>query len=72
MGLGARYVAYAQIISWEDAAARIGELLDTGAFATNVELIETPGYERNQVAQALWYMSHDMSDEAKERGLCPR
>ena len=69
MGLGARYVAYAQIISWEDAAARIGELLDTGAFATNVELIETPGYERNQVAQALWYMSHDMSDEAKERGF---
>ena len=71
MGLSARYVQYAQVISWEDAAARIEEMLDTGIFATNVELIETPGYERGQMAQALWYMFHDMSDEAKERGFMP-
>ena len=71
MGLSARYVQYAQVISWEDAAARIEEMLDTGIFATNVELIETPGYERGQMAQALWYMSHDMSDEAKEQDFMP-
>ena len=71
MGLSARYIQYAQVISWEDAAARIEELMDTGIFATNVELIETPGYERNQAAQALWYMSHDMSDTAKEQGFMP-
>ena len=71
MGLSARYVSYAQVISWEDAAARIEEMLDTGIFATNVELIETPGYERGQMAQALWYMSHDMSDEAKEQDFMP-
>ncbi len=71
MGLSARYVQYAQVISWEDAAARIEDLMDTGIFATNVELIETPGYERGQIAQALWYMSHDMSDAAKEQGFMP-
>lgn len=71
MGLSARYVQYAQVISWEDAATRIEEMLDTGIFATNVELIETPGYERGQLAHALWYMSHDMSDEAKEQDFMP-
>ena len=71
MGLSARYVQYAQVISWEAAAARIGELLDTGAFASGAELMETPGYERRQAAQALWYMSHDMSDTAKKQGFMP-
>ena len=71
MGLSARYVQYAQVISWEDAAVRMEVMLDTGIFATNVELIETPGYERGQITQALWYMSHDMSDAAKEQGFMP-
>ncbi|MCI8844594.1 MAG: DEAD/DEAH box helicase family protein [Oscillospiraceae bacterium] len=71
MGLSARYVQYAQVISWEDAAARIGELLDAGAFTSGAELMETPEYERKQAAQALWYMSHDMSDVVKEQGFMP-
>ena len=56
----------AQIISWEDAATRIEELLENGQFATNVELVEAPGYERQQLAQSIWYLYHDLSDEARE------
>ena len=56
----------AQIIPWEDAATRIGELLENGQFATNVELVEAPGYERQKLAQSIWYLYHDLSDEARE------
>ncbi len=61
----------AQIIPWEDAAKRIGELLDSGRYATNVELVEAPGFEREKVAQSLWYLYHDLSDEAKGMGFFP-
>ena len=61
----------AQIIPWEDATKRIGELLDSGRYATNVELVEAPGFEREKVAQSLWYLYHDLSDEAKEMGFFP-
>ena len=61
----------AQIIPWEDAAKRIGELLDSGRYATNVELVEAPGFEREKMAQSIWYLYHDLSDEAKEMGFFP-
>ena len=61
----------AQIIPWEDAASRIGELLEQGKFATNVELEETVGYERMGVAQSIWYLYHDLSDEARNMGFFP-
>ena len=41
-----RYLRSAQVIGWEDAAERIEELLDGGAFATNLEVTEAPRYER--------------------------
>jgi len=56
----------AQIISWEDAARRIGELLENGKFATNVELKEAPGYERQKLAESIWYLHQDFSEEARE------
>ena len=59
----------AQVIPWEDVAKRIGELLENGQFATNVELVEALGFERGQVAQSLWYLYHDLSDHAKEQGF---
>ena len=37
-----RYLRSAQVIGWEDAAERIEELLDGGAFATNLEVTEAP------------------------------
>lgn len=61
----------AQMIPWEDAASRIGELLEQGKFATNVELEEAAGYERMGVAQSIWYLYHDLSDEARNMGFFP-
>lgn len=61
----------AQIIPWEDAASRIGELLEQGKFATNVELEEAVGYERMGVAQSIWYLYHDLSEEARNQGFFP-
>lgn len=39
-----RYLRSAQVIGWADAAERIEELLDGGAFATNLEVTEAPRY----------------------------
>ena len=67
-GSTARYARNAQILSWEDVAVRVGELLDQGQFATNVELTECGTFEKRQLAEQLWYMSHDMSEKAVEAG----
>ena len=67
-GRSAEYVRSAQVIAWQDAAAHISELMDSGAYASNVELAEAGQYERMQLAQALWYLKHDLSDEAREQG----
>ena len=64
-----RYVNDAQLIQWEDAALRIGELLEQGQYLTNVELAEVDGYERTQLAQSIWYLHHDFDDGAREQGL---
>lgn len=44
-GDAARHLRSAQVISWADAAERIEELLDSGAFATNLEVTEAPRYD---------------------------
>ena len=67
-GRSAEYVRTAQVIAWQNAAARISELMDSGAYASNVELAEAGQHERMQLAQALWYLKHDLSDEAREQG----
>ena len=67
-GRSAEYVRTAQVIAWQDAAVRISQLMDSGAYASNVELAEAGQHERMQLAQALWYLKHDLSDEARERG----
>jgi hypothetical protein len=66
-GNSARYSNFAQIISWQDATKRIGELLEQGQFATNVELAETKSYTRSQLAQSLWYLRRDIDEAARER-----
>ena len=67
-GKTARYDKSAQVISWESAADRIGQLLQNGDFATNVELTEAAGYERSLLAEKLWHLYHDFSDKAREAG----
>ena len=52
-GERARYEATAQVIPWERAVERIGELLEAGQFASNVELLETESYERHLLSESL-------------------
>ena len=57
-----------QVLSWSDAAKRINELLNSGEFATNVELLEALDYERDRISESLWCLSHDLNEEGKEQG----
>ena len=67
-GAASRYLRSAQVISWADAAERTEELLDSGTFATNLEVTEAPRNERLRVAAEVWELYHDFSDEAKSLG----
>ena len=64
----ARYLPSAQVISWADAAGRTEELLDSGTFATNLEVAEAPRNECQRIAAEVWGLYHDLSDEAKSLG----
>ena len=68
-GRSARYVKSAQVVSWEAAAERIGELLEEGKYASNVELAEAEGYERQKLAGRLLHLHGDLTKEAKEQGV---
>ena len=58
-GKSVRYDRSAQVISWESAAERIGELLESGQFASNAELAEAAGYERSLLATKFWNLYHE-------------
>lgn len=70
-GRTARYSKSAQVVPWNDAARRIGELLEQGQFATNVELAETNGYIRSQLAQSIWFLRHDFDEPAVAQSFLP-
>ena len=61
-GEQARYERGAQLIPWAEAAARIGELLDAGRYATKGEVAGAEDYERELIAQKLWHLCRDLSD----------
>ena len=67
-GDAARYLTSAKVVSWQEAAERIGQLLTQGEFATNVELAEAPGHERAELAQSIWYLRQDLSEKALAQG----
>ena len=54
--------------SWDKIASKIADMLNNGTFATNVEITEAPGFERKEIAEKLWNLYHDLSDEASEYG----
>lgn len=62
---------HAQVISWEDVTKRISELLEQGKFATNVELMEAPSFERKELSQKLWYLYRDLSDDIDSKSVFP-
>ena len=60
-GEQARYERGAQLIPWADAAARIGELLDAGRYATKDEVAGAEDYEHELIARKLRDLQHDLS-----------
>ena len=64
-GDAARYLTFAKVVSWQEAAERIGQLLTQGEYAANVELAEAPGHERAELAQSIWYLRQDLSEKAR-------
>ena len=67
-GDAARYLTSAKVVSWQEAAERIGQLLEQGKYAANVELAEAPGHERTELAQSIWYLRQDLSEKARAQG----
>ena len=67
-GDAARYLTSAKVVSWQEAAERIGQLLEQGEYAANVELAEAPGHERAELAQSIWYLRQDLSEQARAQG----
>ncbi len=67
-GDAARYLTSAKVVSWQEAAERIGQLLEQGEYAANVELAEAPGHECAELAQAVWYLRQDLSEKARAQG----
>lgn len=53
----------AQLISWENAAKRIDELLDLGRFAPKDTLLQMDKYERKKAADAVWEMRRNLNTE---------
>lgn len=64
-GGSARYARMAQVMSWEDAARRIEELLESGQFMSMMELATVPAHERAMIAQRLWNLYGDTTPEGK-------
>ena len=62
----ARYANNAQVISWTDAAKRVGALIEAGQFGTQLENVEAPGTIRRKAAERLIYMYRDSA--ARENG----
>ena len=49
-----------RLISWEDAAKHIDELLDLGRYAPSSVLLQMRSYELKKAADAFWYMEKDL------------
>ena len=58
----ARYANTARIVSWKDAAKRVGERINAGRFGTELENVEAAGFVRRQVASRLPMISTTVTD----------
>ncbi len=65
-GTAARYVVSAQVVPWEQAAERIGDLLTQGQYATYEEQAMAPVFERKELSHGLWNLRHDMDNRGVE------
>ena len=56
------HAADAVLVTWEQAARRIRELLDLGRFMPQSELDKVDGYELKSLAEQLWYLHRDRAE----------
>ena len=61
----------ATLIPWEQAAARIRELLELGRYMPQSELDQVDDYERQQLAAQLWYLRQDFEQVTADVGFLP-
>ena len=64
-------VPTATLLSWEQAAKRIRELLDLGRYLPQEELDRTADFERQELAAQLWYLRQDFAAETAGKGYLP-
>ncbi len=70
-GHAARYISTAQVIPWTRVATRIGEMLEEGSFATNVEVAAAGAHENTLLAAGMWSVKRALSEKAREQGYLP-
>ena len=59
------------LVTWEQAAKRIRELLDMGRYMPQAELDQVPDFERRSLARSLAFAVRECSAQAKEAGYLP-
>ena len=62
---------YTTLVTWEQAAKRIRELLDLGRYMPQSEIDRVQDFERMELAKSLIYARREFSDEAREAGYLP-
>ena len=62
---------YTTLVTWEQAAKRIRELLDLGRYMPQSELDRVQDFERLELAKSLIYARREFSDEARDAGYLP-
>jgi hypothetical protein len=59
------------LVTWEQAAKRIRELLDMGRYMPKEELEQVPDFERRRLARSLAFAVRECSAQAKGAGYLP-
>ena len=62
---------YTTVVTWEQAAKRIRELLDLGRYMPQSELDRVQDFERLELAKSLIYARREFNDEARDAGYLP-
>ena len=62
---------YTTLVTWEQVAKRIRELLDLGRYMPQSELDQVPDFERLELAKSLIYARREFSGEARDAGYLP-
>lgn len=57
---------YATVLSWNDVAKRIRELLDLGRYMPQFQLDNVDEYERKAIAESLIFMTRDIDEPYKD------